>query len=353
MLKPKFHMSGREVRERGPLDVTRTEASWTFQELEALGIGGLAAMDSALTGPAMQGGVINREFLQHQVAGVIRTATRLRVLDEITGIVNAGNWHDDDIVLNVETPVGKAELYGDYSNIPLANYLFDLERRGIVRFEQGFHVGKLEEARQGAANFDAAAAKRRAATESLEQARERVGYVGFAAPESRVFGILNDPNLPAYETGTSWVGATFADITAQLMGMFVDLESRSGGRILDDSQMTLVLPAGYRQFLAVSNPVAQGETVRQWMEQNMPNVRVIYSPEFVGANGGSNIAYLFADNVDDDNEGMTQTFLQIVPVKYQVLGSENQIKGYLEDATNATAGVILTRPWAVTRLTGI
>ncbi|SPY94377.1 Uncharacterised protein [Proteus mirabilis] len=45
--------------------------------------------------------------------------------------------------------------------------------------------------------------------------------------------------------------------------------------------------------------------------------------------------------------------LQVVPVKYQLLGSLNQIKGYMEDATNATAGVFVTRPWAVTRLTGI
>ncbi|WP_406834083.1 hypothetical protein WKR00_14860 [Morganella morganii] len=43
----------------------------------------------------------------------------------------------------------------------------------------------------------------------------------------------------------------------------------------------------------------------------------------------------------------------MVPVKYQLLGSENKAKGYLEDATNATAGIIVTRPWAVTRLTGI
>ncbi|WP_406842336.1 hypothetical protein [Morganella morganii] len=34
-------------------------------------------------------------------------------------------------------------------------------------------------------------------------------------------------------------------------------------------------------------------------------------------------------------------------------GFREQSQGYLEDATNATAGIIVTRPWAITRLTGI
>ena len=47
----------------------------------------------------------------------------------------------------------KAELYGDHTNVPLASYAQDQERRGLVRFELGFQVGKLEEARQSSAGF--------------------------------------------------------------------------------------------------------------------------------------------------------------------------------------------------------
>lgn len=104
------------------------------------------------------------------------------MLDEITGVLNAGNWHDEEIILNVATPAGKAELYGDHTNIPLASYGQDQERRGIVRFELGFQVGKLEEARQSAAGFETAAEKRNAVAEALEQGRERIGYYGFNSP---------------------------------------------------------------------------------------------------------------------------------------------------------------------------
>ena len=354
MSKEKFYMSGREIRQRGPLDISKGNQKWTYDEMAQIGFGNLEAMDSALTGPAMHGGLIHREVLQHVLPGLIRTATRVRVLDEITGVMNAGEWHDEEIILNVATPTGTAELYGDNSNIPLASYMQDQEKRGIVRFEQGFQVGKLEEARQSAAGFEAASEKRNAAAESLESSRERVGYYGFNAPDTRVFGLLNDPNLPAYETAaTPWLTATFEQITGDINAMFSRIELASGGIIQDSINLTQVLPLGYRSVLSKANPVARGETVKQWVSENYPNLRFVFAPEFKGANGGADVTYMFADSVDDGSTATSATILQVVPVKYQLLGSENQVKGYLEDATNATAGIFVTRPWAITRLTGI
>ncbi|MGJ7207590.1 major capsid family protein [Morganella morganii] len=351
--KEKFYMSGRDIRKHGQLNI-KPDQKWTYSELDQIGFGGLAAMDSALTGPAMSGGFIQREMLQHVLPGLIRTATRVRVLDEITGVLNAGNWHDEEIILNVATPAGKAELYGDHTNIPLASYGQDQECRGIVRFELGFQVGKLEEARQSAAGFETAAEKRNAVAEALEQGRERIGYYGFNSPDTRVFGMLNEPNLPAYETAAAkWKGGTFAAITGDITAMFSRLEMQSGGIIKDDTAITVTLPLGYRSALNVANPVARGETVYQWVKENYPNLRFVFSPEFAGANGGADVVYMFAETVDDDSTATSAVLLQVVPVKYQLLGSENKAKGYLEDATNATAGIIVTRPWAVTRLTGI
>lgn len=135
--------------------------------------------------------------------------------------------------------------------------------------------------------------------------------------------------------------------------MFSRIETSSGGIIKDDTPITLTLPLGFRSALNVANPVARGETVKQWINDNYPNMRLVFSPEFVGANGGADVAYMFADSIDDGSTATSAVILQVVPVKYQLLGSLNQIKGYMEDATNATAGVFVTRPWAVTRLTGI
>ncbi|MDC9616026.1 hypothetical protein PSI19_19625 [Xenorhabdus khoisanae] len=125
--KEKFYLSGREIRQRGALNI-KPDQKWTYGELSQIGFGGLQAMDSALTGPAAAGGFIQRHMLQHVLPGLIRTATRIRILDEITGVMNAGEWHHEEIVLNVATPSAKAELYGDHTNIPLASYENDIAK---------------------------------------------------------------------------------------------------------------------------------------------------------------------------------------------------------------------------------
>jgi hypothetical protein len=71
------------------------------------------------------------------------------------------------------------------------------------------------------------------------------------------------------------------------------------------------------------------------------------------ANGGANVAYLFADSVEDGGSDGGATFAQVVPAKFQALGTEKKAKGYLEDFSNATAGIFTKRPFAVQRLSGI
>ena len=59
--KEKFYMSGRDIRKHGQLNI-KPDQKWTYSELDQIGFGGLAAMDSALTGPAMSGGFIQRSM---------------------------------------------------------------------------------------------------------------------------------------------------------------------------------------------------------------------------------------------------------------------------------------------------
>src|SRR5690625_644257 len=348
--KIKYHVSGRDIAKRGPLELAE-DSQISIKDLDLLGIN-IMAMDTALVGPALQNGFIESHLLRSMLPGIVRIATRVRVIDEIVGVTNAGQWHDDTVAVNLSEPVGKAELYGDQTNIPLASYRNSIEDRGIVRFEQGFSTGPLEVARQQAAGYDATAEKRAAAQESLDISRNRVGFFGFAAPNSRTFGLLNDPNLPAYESATAdWQTATFEQITADLGDMFNAIEVQSGGHIREGMPHTLVLPTGYRSILSRANPVAQGQTVKQWLDENYPNTRIVAGvPEFVGANGGEDVVYLFAETAGDGTDN-GNTIVQIVPERYRVLGSEQRVKGYIEDATNATAGVFVLRPWAFSRMT--
>lgn len=359
MLERNSYISGREIKKRRGLIITGDVKVHTSELQRGLGINVVPVrrstlqMDTALIGPASAPGFLNPDFLRTRVAGVIRQLTTPKLIDEILGITTVGRWEDETIEWDIEEYFAKAELYGDHSNTPLATYNNGEERRGVIRFEQGFEVGLLEEARQSAGSRDPYAAKRRAANESLDQARQDVGMLGYANPANPVYGLLNEPGLGPYTELGPFQGATFAQITAYYQQLFNQLEVQSQGRIREDSSLTIVEPLGYRQYRTVANPVAQGETVQEWLDKNYPRTRTIYTPEFNGANGGTNVIYIFADTVDIEDDASSSTAEQIVPSRYQLLGTQQMLKRTVESASMATAGVVITRPWAWVRGSGI
>lgn len=355
----RMHMNGRLAVKRGPVRLGQ-DAKLTHGDLENLGVG-IRAMDAALTGPAVTNGVLPGYMLQTWLPGTLRVITQIRNIDEIVGITTVGRWEDETINLRVAEPAGQAELYGDNTNIPLADYRQSIESRGIVRFEQGFQVGKLEEARQSAIGYQAADEKRKAAQESLDRSRNDVGFNGFSdSSATNVYGLLNDPSLPAYKSyadvgagGTAWASASFDDLVKDFTILVNQIEAQMGGHMQDGTALTFVIPTGYRAMFTIRATDGSGMTFRQWLNENYPNLRVVSTPAFVGANGGKDVAYLFVENAGDadDSDVTGASIIQAVPVRYQVLGSENRIKGYIEDAINATAGVFVTRPWAFARYT--
>ena len=77
------------------------------------------------------------------------------------------------------------------------------------------------------------------------------------------------------------------------------------------------------------------------------------APELDGANGGQNVFYMYAETVKDSGTDDGRVWLQAVTSEMKVIGIQQLAKGFEEDLSNATAGVMLKRPYAVVRYTGI
>lgn len=300
------------------------------------------------------------QFLQSWLPGFVRVMTAARKIDTLIGVTTAGKWDDEEIIQGVMEPVGEAVLYGDYTNVPLGSWNVNFERRTVIRWEKGIRVGVLEDARSARVRINNAAEKRSAAALALDIMRNKVGFFGFNGGSNRTYGFLNDPSLPAYVTAaatgtgssTLWSTKTFLNITADIRGMFARLQAASQDTIdLEKSATTLALATNVYQYLSVTSDF--GISVRQWMRDTYPKCRIESAPELNLANGGANVAYLYADKVDDGGSDGGATWVQIVPAKFQALGTEKQAKAYIEDFTNATAGVMAKRPFAVQRLTGL
>ena len=350
-----FSLTGRELAARKPLQISADSAANIVGQLPSLGIHGIEklSMDNALTGPPGRSGATASQYLQAWLPGIVRQMTTVRAIDRIVGMAQAGNWYDDVVVQQTSQPVGKAELYGDSSNIPLANYAHAYETRGIVRFEQGFEVTQLAEAREAAGQINMATEKRAASMQSLEIARNRLGFFGFFNGTTRAFGLLNDPGLPAYGAAAAkqYTAMTFDELVAEFSSQFSTIMTQSGGNVDGNSNFVIVLPISYSTILTKPNTL--GMTVMTWLKDNFPNVRIEYAPEFVAANGGANVAYFYAESAEDGSTDGGQAIVQIVPAKFFAIGSERRTKGYIEDFGCATAGVMVKRPMLFRRRTGV
>lgn len=326
-------------------------------QISAMGLDGMAMDDNQ--GLITTASISNPlQFLQTWLPGFVRIMTAARRIDEIVGVMTAGKWDDEEVIQGVLEPLGEAALYGDYTNVPLSSWNVNFERRTVLRWEKGFMVGLLEDARSARVRINNAAEKRSAAALALDITRNRIGFYGFNGGANRTYGFLNDPSLPAYITaanpggGTTWATKTFLQITADIRGMFARLQAASQDQVnVETTATTLALATNVYQYLSVTSDF--GNSVRSWLRETYPKCRIISAPELNLANGGANVAYLFADSVDDGGSDGGATFAQVVPAKFQALGTEKRAKGYIEDFSNATAGIFVKRPFAIQRLTGI
>lgn len=338
------------------INVTMRQAATMLQHMGLDGVG----MDD--TQPLITTASIPTpvQFLQSWLPGLVQVITAARKADRLMGIMTVGNWEDEEIVQGVLEPAGDAVLYGDFTNVPLSSWNLNFERRTVIRFEKGFEVGLLEDARAARVRVNSAAEKRNSAALALEIIRNRVGFFGFNAGANRTYGFLNDPGLPAYVTvantgtgpSTLWSTKTFLNITGDIRTAMAALQTQSQDTIdLERAPLVLAVATAVYQYLSVTSDF--GISVRDWLKQNYPNLRVESAPELNAANGGANVFYLYAEKVEDGGTDGGQVWAHLVPAKFQALGTEKRAKGYVEDFSNALAGVMVKRPYAIVRRSGV
>lgn len=317
------------------------------------------AMDSIqqpVTDPSIPG---LWQFLQNWLPGVVEITTAARKIDELIGSSTIGSWEDESIVQQVLENTGTPSPYGDTTVIPLANWNMNFVDRTVVRFEQGFRSGPLEEARSARVRIDSAGQKRTSAALQLEIQRNQLGFYGYNNGANKTYGFLNDPNLPNYQTvatvggNTTWATKSFLAIQGDLLTALQTLRTQSKEIISPDSTpITLAVATNCVDYLAKTSDF--GISVYAWLKQFYPNVRVVSAPQLNAANGGANAFYLFADSVDDGvSSDDRRTFVQVVPARFQLLGVAKLAKGFEEDYSNASAGSMCKRPYAVYRASGI
>ena len=316
---------------------------------------GMDAIQPLVTTPSIQTPI---QFLQNWLPGFVYVMTAPREIDEFVGITTSGSWEDEEIVQGILERIGTAVPYGDATNIPGESWNTNFNTRTVVRFESGIRVGRLETARSARMRVDSAGVKRQAASLNLEIIRNQVGFYGYNNGTNNTYGFLNDPGLPAYVevptgvAGFTWPVKTFLEICRDIRTAVVALRTNSLG-LINPEKLKLTLAVATNSVDGLSTTSEFGLSVTDWLKDAYPNIRVISAPQLDNANASDNVFYLFAEQVNDISTDDNRTFIQVVPAKLQVLGVEQLAKAYVEDFSNATAGVMCKRPFAVVRFFNI
>ena len=298
------------------------------------------------------------QFLQYWMPKAIIAATTKRDIDDILGRQSAGSFADAEVVQPVVELTGEPLPYGDRVNGALADFNVNYEGRTIVRHELDLEVGKLEEEQASRSRLNAAQLKREAVRVGLEIERNLIGFYGFNEGVNRTYGVLNDPNLPAYETAASisygggttseWQYKSFNDIQNDLLIAFKQLRTQSGQNVDPNKDaIRLVLSANCVEFLDKTNAYGT-KNVREWLKETYPGVEIVASQWLNLANGGQNVFYLIADKINGSD-----VVLQPTQDILRLMGVYNKGKVYEEQYANATAGAFVVQPIGVVRYTGI
>ena len=294
------------------------------------------------------------QFLQYWFPDMVKVVTQSLDADSILGRDFAGSWEDEELVQPVIEYAGQARPYGDKTNLNLADFNINYEARTIVRMEQDLEVGKLEAARAAKQRVDALGSKRYAASLSLAITANDIAFNGYNASINKTYGLLNDPNMPAYVSlpngaaGTStWATKTFNEIVADIKTMMAGLRSRSGNNFKPESDAAvLAVATDSIDALDTVNPLGT-TSVREWIVKTYPRLRVASAPQLNAANSTDNVAYLFAEELAGQ-----KVIGQYMQDALRLVGVEQKAKGVLESYSNATAGVFLKVPVALVRYTG-
>lgn len=294
------------------------------------------------------------QVLQYWMPKAIVAATTKRDIDDLIGRASAGSFADAEVVQQIVELTGKPRGYGDRVAGALADFNVNYEARTIVRHELDMEVGKLEEEQAARSRLSAAALKREAVRVGLEIERNLIGFYGFNEGVNKTYGILNDPNLPAYVTvptasggTTTWASKTYDEITADWLLAASALRTQSGLNV-DPSKdaFRAFVSADAVQYL--DKPNAYGKTVKQWLKETFPGLEVVPSAWLNDANGGQDVFYLCAESVNG-----SPVVIQPTQDIIRLMGVYQKGKTYEEQYANATAGAFVLQPIGIVRYSGI
>ena len=358
MSKIRGYFSPREMQEVKTFDASNSNH---MRMLDALGVNENVyntGMDAEA--PYISGGVSARQPLfTKYLPGVVSDLTTVRKIDTLVGQLTVGSYLDQDVMQMIQERTGEAKSYSEGTQIPYTSYATSYERRDLVKFVIGTKSDMISDGRMSLTGVNPEQVKMSAAVTGLEIVRNQVAFNGFTDGENKTYGFLNDPNLPApitlpngASTKPEWVNKTLAEKQKDFNNAVSSLMNTTGGNF-DPTMDNFTLALALSVAGTLNDTNEYGISMTSWINDTYPKCRVVYVPEFNGVNGGANVFYMYVENMKLNSSDNGSVIDGIVTEKFMSIGKAQEIGGYKEGFINAIGGVLVKRPYAIYRATGV
>ena len=246
------------------------------------------------------------ELLAYIDPMVIEILTAPRRAREIFGEEKKGDWTTPYMKWRVDEMTGKTEPYSDYANGTTSGVNSEWQTRVQYVFQTSITYGDFEVDMSSTAKVNLAASKQRAAANVIDIDQNRFYLLGVAGKE--IYGILNDPNLPAAITAgatgtggsTKWADKTTVQIYNDVLALFAQLSEQSSGLIDKDTPLKLCLSPELAVRLGAATDF--NVSVLDMLKRYFTRIDIVTVPELHSMTAGETM-FLIAPEVNGQRSG--------------------------------------------------
>lgn len=280
---------------------------------------------------------------------VIRVLTQPMRAVQILGEAKKGDWTTLSAQFMIAEAAGNVSSYGDFNNNGTVDANFALTARQSFHYQTIERWGERMAAFWGLASINYKAQLDMSAALVMGKFQNRSYFYGISGLQN--YGLLNDPSIPAAITpatktggGTTWVTATAAEIYADVLALFGQLQTQMGYNIDMSDPIRLVLSNNRVPLLAKVS--AFNVTAKQTILENFPNMTIETAPEY--STGGGELMQMILPSYEGVETGYG-AFTEKMRAHPLVV----QLSAFMQKLSGGTWGAIIRRPNAIAQMLGI
>jgi len=287
---------------------------------------------------------IPAEFGAYIDPRVIEILTSPRNARLLAPEVKKGDWVTPYVKFRADEIVGASQPYGDYASGTMSGVNTNWFTREQYQFQTTIAYGMMELEMSAQAKIDVASQKQQAAANILDIDSNKFALFGVSG--KAIYGLLNDPNLPASVSVSTWVGKTAEQIfNSILTELFAELSTNSKGLITNTTPLKLVVSPAMNVVLGTTN--GYGITVVDMLNKYFTALEIVSLPELSTMTAGDTIV-MFAPEVNG-----TATAEIAFGEKMRSFPVKQELSSYQQKFCATTYGGIVYQPFAFASIYGM